>query len=115
MKDEAFENSVIYHRLQGWSIRRLGREYHCGRNRILRILRENERRRTMGVNHLKEPRVYPSKLDPYKEHIHDALQQFKNITSKPARLAYARLVKVRSVFECKSIDSSITLFARYFR
>ena len=80
MKDEAFENSVIYHRLQGWSIRRLGREYHCGRNRILRILRENERRRTMGVNHLKEPRVYPSKLDPYKEHIHDALQQFKNIT-----------------------------------
>ena len=38
MKDEAFENSVIYHRGQGWSIRRLGREYHCGGNRILRIL-----------------------------------------------------------------------------
>jgi len=80
MKDEAFENSVIYHRNQGWSIRRLGREYHCGRNRILRILRENERRRSEGVNPLKEPRVYPSKLDPYKEYIHDVLQQFKNIT-----------------------------------
>jgi transposase len=82
MKDEAFENSVIYHHGQGWSIRRLGREYHCGRNRILRILRENERRRTMGVNPLKEPRVYPSKLDPHKEHIQDLLQKFGNITTQ---------------------------------
>jgi len=82
MKDEAFENSVIYQYHQGWSIRRLGREYHCGRNRILRILRENELRRTMGVNHLKEPRVYPSKLDPYKEHIQDLLQKFGDITTQ---------------------------------
>src|SRR5271157_1598296 len=82
MKDEAFENSVIYHRGQGWSIRRLGREYHCGRNRVLRILRENEHQRTMGMNRLKEPRVYPSKLDPYKEHIQDLLQQFRNITTQ---------------------------------
>jgi transposase len=80
MKDEAFENSVIYHRGQGWSIRRLGREYHCGRKRILRILREHERRRSEGVKPLKSPRVYPSKLDPYKEYIQDALQQFKSIT-----------------------------------
>ena len=80
MKDEAFENSVIYHRLQGWSIRRLGREYHCGRERVIRILAENERRRTQGVNPPKSPRVYPSKLDPYKEHIQDALQKFKDIT-----------------------------------
>jgi transposase len=80
MKDEAFENSVIYQYNQGWSIRRLAREYHCGRERVMRILRENERRRTMGVNPLKDPRVYPSKLDPYKEYIHDVLQQFKNIT-----------------------------------
>ena len=82
MKDEAFENSVIYHHGQGWSIRRLGREYHCGRNRILRILRENEHRRTMGMNPLKEPKVYPSKLDPYKEHIQDLLQKFGNITTQ---------------------------------
>ena len=80
MKDEAFENSVIYHRGQGWSIRRLGREYHCGRDRILRILRENEQRRTQGVNPLKSPRVYPTKLDPYKEQIQEALLKFKNIT-----------------------------------
>ncbi len=82
MKDEAFENSVIYHRGQGWSIRRLGREYHCGRNRILRILSENEHRRTTGVNHLKEPKVYPCKLDPYKEDIQDLLQKFGNITTQ---------------------------------
>jgi transposase len=82
MKDEAFENSVIYHRNQGWSIRRLGREYHCGRNRILRILRENERQRTEGINPPKPSRVYPSKLDPYKEHIQDALQKFGNITTQ---------------------------------
>ena len=80
MKDEAFENSLIYQFNQGWSIRRLAREYHCGRNRILRILRENERRRSEGVNSPKSPRVYRSKLDPYKEDIHDALQKFKNIT-----------------------------------
>ena len=82
MKDEAFENSVIYHHNQGWSIRRLGREYHCGRNRILRILRENERRRTQGVNTPKSSRVYPSKLDPYKEDIRDLLQKFGNITTQ---------------------------------
>jgi len=80
MKDEAFENSLIYQFNQGWSIRRLSREYHCGRNRILRILHENERRRSEGINQLKSPRVYRSKLDPYKEDIHDALQKFKNIT-----------------------------------
>jgi transposase len=80
MKDEAFENSVIYHRREGWSIRRLGREYHCGRERVIRILAENERRRSEGVNPPKSPRVYPSKLDPYKEHIQDALQKFKDIT-----------------------------------
>jgi transposase len=80
MKDEAFENSVIYHRLQGWSIRRLGREYHCGRERVIRILAENERRRAEGVNPLKPPKVYPSKLDPFKEHIQELLQKFGNIT-----------------------------------
>lgn len=80
MRDEAFENSVIYQYNQGWSIRRLGREYHCGRKRIQRILRENERRRREGVNLLKATRVYPSKLDPYKEFIQDTLQQFKDIT-----------------------------------
>ena len=82
MKDEAFENSVIYQYNQGWSIRRLGREYHCGRKRILRILGENERRRTQGMNCPKSPRVYPCKLDPYKEHIQDLLQKFGGITTQ---------------------------------
>jgi transposase len=82
MKDEAFENSVIYHHGQGWSIRRLAREFHCGRNRILRILRENEQRRTQGVSPLVAPRVYPRKLDSYKEHIHDLLQKYKKITAQ---------------------------------
>jgi transposase len=80
MKDEAFENSVIYQYNQGWSIRRLAREYHCGRNRIIRILGENERRRSQGVKLPESPRAYPSKLDPYKEHIQDVLQQFKDVT-----------------------------------
>jgi transposase len=48
----------------------------------MRILMENEHRRSMGVNPVKEPRVYPSKLDPYKEHIQEALQKFKNITAQ---------------------------------
>lgn len=80
MKDEAFENSVIYHSRQGWSIRRLAREYHCGRKRIQRILLENERQRSEGANLPKPTRVYPSKLDPYKEYIQDVLRQFKDIT-----------------------------------
>ena len=82
MKDESFENIVIYNRLQGWSIRRLGREYHCGRERIIRILAEHERRRSEGMNPVKEPRVYPSKLDPYKEYIQETLQKFKKITAQ---------------------------------
>ena len=82
MKDEAFENSVIYNYGQGWSIRRLAREYHCGRNRIKRILLENEQKRTHGVSKLVAPRVYPSKLDPYKEYIQDLLQKFGNITTQ---------------------------------
>ena len=82
MKDEAFENCVIYNHGQGWSIRRLAREYCCGRNRIVRILREHEQRRTHGVSTLEPPRVYPSKLDPYKEHIQDLLQKYKNITTQ---------------------------------
>jgi transposase len=82
MKDEAFENSVIYHHGQGWSIRRLARDYHCGRNRILRILNENKQRRAEGVSTLVAPKVRHSKLDPYKEHIQELLQQFGNITTQ---------------------------------
>jgi len=80
MKDEAFENSVIYHRGQGWSIRRLAREYHCGRERVIRILGEHERRRSEGVNLTRPRRINPSKLDPYKEQIQDLLKKFGNIT-----------------------------------
>lgn len=82
MKDEAFENSVIYNHSQGWSIRRLAREYNCGRNRISRILREHEQQRKHGTNTLTPPRVYPSKLDPYKEYIQDLLCKFNNITNQ---------------------------------
>jgi len=81
MKDEAFENSLIYQYNQGWSMRRLAREYHCGRRRIIRILKENERRRSEGINPPTR-KVYPSKLDPYKEHIQDLLQRFGNITTQ---------------------------------
>ncbi len=82
MKDELFENSVIYHHGQGWSIRRLSREYRCGRNRIIRILRENEQRRAQGVKTLVPPKVRSSKLDPYKEYIQELLQKFDKITAQ---------------------------------
>ncbi|MCK9205036.1 MAG: IS21 family transposase [Bacteroidales bacterium] len=82
MKDEAFENSVIFQRGQGWSVRRLAREYHCGRKRIIRVLAENERQRMEGTNPPKPRKVYPSKLDPYKEHIQETLQKFKDITTQ---------------------------------
>ncbi|MFA5419081.1 MAG: IS21 family transposase [Bacteroidales bacterium] len=106
MKDEAFENSVIYHRNQGWSIRRLGREYHCGRNRVIRILAENERRRTQGVNPPKPRKVYPSKLDPYKEHIQDLLQKFGDITTQRIyeqvlELGYTGKISILEVYVSK--------------
>lgn len=82
MKDELFENSVIYHYGQGWSVRQLAREYRCGRNRILRIVRENEQRRAHGVKVPVPPKVYPSKLDPYKEYIQELLQKFDKITAQ---------------------------------
>lgn len=82
MKDELFENSVIYHHGRGYSIRRLAREYNCGRSRINRILSENEQRRSQGNCTLTPSKVRPSKLDPYKEYIQELLQEFEKITTQ---------------------------------
>jgi len=80
MKDELFENSIIYQYLQGKSIRQLAREYHCSRKRVQRIIQQYEHQRREGNPLIKAPRTYPSKLDPYKSYIQELLVEFRHIT-----------------------------------
>ena len=82
MKDEAMENSLIYLYNQGWSIRRLSVEYHIGRRRISRILKEHEHQRREGVSILVKPQERKSKLDPYMDDIHQLLEDFPGITAQ---------------------------------
>jgi len=78
MKDQVMENSLIYQYNNGWSIRRLSVEYHISRRRISRILNEHERRRSEGVIAQVKPQVRKSKLDPYRDYIHELLGQWKD-------------------------------------
>jgi len=77
MKDEALENSLIYQYNNGWSIRRLSREYRVSFRRISRILKENAQRRSHGGVLENKPKERASKLDPYKDYIHELLGEFK--------------------------------------
>jgi transposase len=79
MKDQVMENSLIYQYNNGWSIRRLSVEYHISRRRISRILNEHERRRSEGVIAQVKPQVRKSKLDPYRDYIHELLGQWKDV------------------------------------
>ena len=84
MKDEQLENLIVtlYHG-QGWSIRRLSREFCVSRKRIRRILvskrvlRDTTLRDRIGT---KKPR--PSKLDPYKNYIGELLEKYPDITAQ---------------------------------
>jgi transposase len=77
MKDESLENSILYLHGQGWSIRKLSREFCISRGRVKRIIENNSRQRE---GNQKEPGRRPktSKLNPYKEFIGEILEKYKD-------------------------------------
>lgn len=105
MKDEALENSVVSLFARNWSIRRISREFAISRNRVRRILERNQAIRQKTVDGVKVKKKRPSKLDPYKEHIHELLEKFTDPPPTSQRL-----------FEIiceKGYDGGITILRNY--
>lgn len=105
MKDEALENSVVSLFARDWSIRRIAREFTVSRNRVRRILERNQILRQKTVDPVKPANKRPSKLDPYKEDIHELLEKF----TKPAPTSQ-RLFEI--ICE-KGYDGGITILRNY--
>jgi len=104
MNDEALENSLIYQYNNGWSIRRLSREYHVSFRRISRILKENAKRRSQGAVVENKPKQRASKLDPFKPYIQELLVEFK------------KAITVQRIFELileKGYDGKISILEDY--
>jgi len=78
MKDESLENNLVTLYARGWSIRRLAREFSVGRDRVRRILLENQHKRETGSEYRLKPVKRATKLDPYKEYIGDILETYKD-------------------------------------
>jgi transposase len=107
MKDEDLENSVITLRTHSkWSIRRIARELRISRERVGRILEENEASRTSqpedGIP-LVEKRS--SKLEAYKGVIGELLEQYPKITGQ----------RVYELLTEKGYDGGITICRDYLK
>lgn len=70
------ENSVITLHARGWAVRRISREFGISRERVTRILMQNNRKRETGQAILRKTGEKPSKLDPYKEYIAQLLESY---------------------------------------
>jgi len=76
MKDEPLENNIISLHSRGWSIRQLSLEFAISRERVRRILQDNDRkRRGEAIVALKHSNG--SKLDTYKQRIGEILEKYK--------------------------------------
>ena len=78
-----FRLKVITRHNEGWSIRQLCRHYGISRNRVRRILRTAERRRTENAPALpcvKPPQRRSSKLDAFLPALKDLLEKYPKIT-----------------------------------
>ena len=78
MKDEQLENNIISLHTRGWSIRRLAVEFKISRGRIRRIMESNTRKRGGDKSHQEKHVKRYSKLDPYKDQIHEILDTYKD-------------------------------------
>jgi len=78
MKDESLENNVVTLHARGWSIRRLSREFGISRDRVGRILLQNQHKRETGSEYRLKPKKKDTKLDPYKEYIGELLETYKD-------------------------------------
>jgi len=78
MKDESLENNVVTLYGRGWSIRRLSREFGVSRERVQRILLQNQYKRETGKQYRLKPEKKATKLDPFKEYIGELLETYKD-------------------------------------
>ncbi|TRZ43818.1 IS21 family transposase [bacterium] len=76
MKDEALENSLVTLYASGWSVRRLSIELKVSRERVSRILHQNESQRNPSDEDGGEKPLRRSMLDPYKETIAEILEKY---------------------------------------
>ncbi len=82
MKNEQLENTVIYmHLQQGKSIRKLSAELKISRKRIRRIIGCHQRQRNEGEA-LASPQKRASKLDAFKDRIHQLITQYDKPTAQ---------------------------------
>ena len=75
MRDEQLENTIITLHDRGWPVRGLSREFGISRGRIRRIIASNRYKRETGMDHVQAKTKISSKLDAYKEHIAELLEQ----------------------------------------
>ncbi len=78
MKDESLENGIVTLFDRGWPVRRLSREFGISRGRVVRILEHNNFSRTGEGSQVLNTVQKPSKLDSYKEYIHELLETYVN-------------------------------------
>jgi transposase len=105
MKDEALENSVVSLFARDWSIRRISREFAVSRNRVRRILEQNQLLRQKEVEPVKVKNKRSSKLDPYKEDLHQLLEKFTDPAPTSQRLF--------EIIRDKGYDGGITTLRNY--
>lgn len=107
MKDEQLENLIVtlYHN-RGWSIRKISRELVVSRKRIRRILASKSiLRDTTPEEKIKPKKRRPSKLDPYKKHIGELLEQYPDITAQ----------RIFELISEKGFDGEITILRNYLK
>lgn len=90
---------------RGWTIRRLSRELGISRERVHRILRDNNKKRETGNAVPRETVVKPSKLDPFKEYIAELLDTYTD----PPITSQRVLEKIRE----KGYDGGRTILGEY--
>lgn len=79
MKDEQLENNLVSLYARGWSQRRLSREFGISRQRVKRIIEQNdEQRESTNTTPQSTAKKRGSKLDPYYDYIDELLATFKD-------------------------------------
>ena len=76
MKDESLENNLVTLHGRGWSVRRLSREFDISRERVNRILFNNEDQRSGSTAVMVVKTKSSPKLDDYKQYIGELLEQY---------------------------------------
>jgi transposase len=104
MKDERLENNVVTLYGNGWSIRRLSREFGISRDRIRRLLISNSALRdTIPSEMIRVKKKRPSKLDPYHEFIGGLLEKYPGITGQ----------RVYEHLKDQGFDGEVTIVREY--